>query len=185
MALFPSPSSLNPSLSSPSNQHRTTYSLPKPAQLITGPVVPSYLPSLSTISSPTTPITPILKLDKDRQSSSDHLFPSLSFSNILFFKSAYNVQVIAGENEPEEKLIGRFRREVLRAGVIQESKRRRFFESTQEKKKRKSREAAKRNRKRRPQPKALPWDTQETLKDEGYKSDEDSWDLIDVEVPYT
>ncbi|OIT35002.1 PREDICTED: uncharacterized protein LOC109243948 [Nicotiana attenuata] len=185
MALFLSPSSFNPSLSSPDNQHCITNSLPKPAQLTTGPVVPSNLPSLSTISSPTTPITPILKLDKDRQSSSDRLFPSLSFSNILFFKSAYNVQVIAGENEPEEKLIGRFRREVLRAGVIQESKRRRFFESTQEKKKRKSREAAKRNRKRRPQPKAFPWDTQETLKDEGYKSDEDRWDLIDVEVPYT
>nr|XP_016504390.1 PREDICTED: uncharacterized protein LOC107822371 isoform X2 [Nicotiana tabacum] len=149
MALFLSPSSLNPSLSSPDNQHCTTNSLPKPAQLTTGHAVPSNLPSLSTISSPTTPITPLLKLHKDNSphSSSDHLFPSLSFSNILFFKSAYNVQVIAGENEPEEKLIGRFRREVLRAGVIQESKRRRFFESTQEKKKRKSREAAKRNSK--------------------------------------
>lgn len=60
-----------------------------------------------------------------------------------------------------------------------------FFESTQEKKKRKSRDAARRNRKRRPQPKALLGDTQETLKDEGYKSDEDKWDLIDVESPYT
>ncbi|XP_004236357.1 small ribosomal subunit protein bS21c isoform X3 [Solanum lycopersicum] len=99
--------------------------------------------------------------------------------------SSTSLPVVAGEHEPEEKLIGRFRREVFRAGVIQESKRRRFFESTQEKKKRKCRDAARRNRKRRPQPKALLGDTPETLKDEGYKSDEDKWDLIDVESPYT
>ena len=48
------------------------------------------------------------------------------------------------ENEPEERLLNRFRREVMRAGVIQECKRRRFFENKQEEKKRKSREAAKR-----------------------------------------
>lgn len=145
MALFLSSSFFDPSLSSPNNQN-TTNSHPKTAQLTTVRAVPFCVPSLSTTLSP---ITPILKLDKDSSDySSDHLFPSLSFSNIFFFKSAYNVQVIAGENEPEEKLIGRFRREVLRAGIIQESKRRRFFESTQEKKKRKSRYAARRNRKR-------------------------------------
>lgn len=52
-----------------------------------------------------------------------------------------------GENEPEDKLVGRFRREVLRAGVIQECKRRRYFENTHDKKKRKARDAARRNRK--------------------------------------
>ncbi|KAK4350652.1 hypothetical protein RND71_029965 [Anisodus tanguticus] len=170
MALSLSASLFNPWLSFPENQHST-----KSAQLSIVGGVPF-----------SSPITQILKLDKDNSDySSDYLFPSLSFANILFFKSAYNVQVISGENEPEEKLIGRFRREVLRAGVIQESKRRRFFESTQEKKKRKSRDAARRNRKRRPLPKALLGDTHETLKDEGYKSDEDTWDLIDVESPYT
>lgn len=143
MALFLSSSFFNPSLSSSNNQN-TANSRPKTAQISTVSAVPLCVPSISSTSSP---VTPILKLD---QHSSDysHLFPSLSFSNILFFKSAYNVQVIAGEHEPEEKLIGRFRREVFRAGVIQESKRRRFFESTQEKKKRKSRDAARRNRKR-------------------------------------
>ena len=60
----------------------------------------------------------------------------------------YNVQIIVEENEPEEKLINRFRRQVLRAGVIQECKRRRWFENSQDKRKRKSREAAKRNRRR-------------------------------------
>ncbi|XP_059304118.1 small ribosomal subunit protein bS21c-like isoform X2 [Lycium ferocissimum] len=145
MALSLSASLFDPWLN---NQHHTN-SLPKPVQLNTVSTVPFCVPSLSITVSPVTPITPTPKLDKDKSDHSyNHLFPSLSFSNILFFKSAYNVQVIPGENEPEEKLIGRFRREVLRAGVIQESKRRRFFESTQEKKKRKSRDAARRNRKR-------------------------------------
>lgn len=74
--------------------------------------------------------------------------PSLAYANTLFFKSAYNVQVIVDDNEPEERLLNRFRREVMRAGVIQECKRRRFFENKQDEKKRKSREAAKRNRRR-------------------------------------
>lgn len=66
----------------------------------------------------------------------------------MFFNSAYNVQVIVDDNEPEERLLGRFRREVMRAGVIQECKRRRYFENTQDTRKRKTREAAKRNRRR-------------------------------------
>lgn len=70
--------------------------------------------------------------------------PAAAYANTLFFKSAYNVQVIVDDNEPEEKLLNRFRREVMRAGVIQECKRRRFFENKQDEKKRKSREAAKR-----------------------------------------
>nr|XP_004236356.1 30S ribosomal protein S21, chloroplastic isoform X1 [Solanum lycopersicum] len=177
MALFQSSSFFNPLLSSSNNQNTANFR-PKTAQISTVRAVPLC------VSSTSLPVTPILKLDH-HSSDYAHLFPSLPFSNILFFKSAYNVQVVAGEHEPEEKLIGRFRREVFRAGVIQESKRRRFFESTQEKKKRKCRDAARRNRKRRPQPKALLGDTPETLKDEGYKSDEDKWDLIDVESPYT
>lgn len=74
--------------------------------------------------------------------------PAAAYANTLFFKSAYNVQVIVDDNEPEEKLLNRFRREVMRAGVIQECKRRRFFENKQDEKKRKSREAAKRNKRR-------------------------------------
>ncbi|KAF3622042.1 30S ribosomal protein S21, chloroplastic [Capsicum annuum] len=74
--------------------------------------------------------------------------PSLANANTLYFRSAYNVQVIVGDNEPEEKLLGRFRREVMRAGVIQECKRRRYFENAQDEKKRRSRDAAKRNRRR-------------------------------------
>lgn len=70
------------------------------------------------------------------------LCSSLVYANTISFKSACNVQVIFDENEPEEKLLNRFTREVMRAGVIQECKRRRFYENKQDEKKRKSREAA-------------------------------------------
>lgn len=58
------------------------------------------------------------------------------------------MQVIVDENESEERLLNRFRREVMRAGVIQEVKRRRYFENTQDEKKRRTRDAAKRNKRR-------------------------------------
>ncbi|XVF16213.1 hypothetical protein REPUB_Repub10bG0012400 [Reevesia pubescens] len=94
--------------------------------------------------------------EEDQSSSSSTelssvICPSLAYANTLFFKSAYNVQVIVDDNEPEERLFNRFRREVMRDGVIQECKRRRFHDNKQDEKKRKSREAAKRNRRRRPQ----------------------------------
>lgn len=62
--------------------------------------------------------------------------------------STYNVQIIVGEDEPEDKVVNRFRRVVLKAGVLQECRRRRFFENKQDKAKRKSRDASRRNRKR-------------------------------------
>ena len=68
-----------------------------------------------------------------------------SLCNTLFFKSAYNVQVVVDEIEPEERLLNKFRREVMKADVIQQCKRRRYHENRQDKKKHKSREAAKRN----------------------------------------
>ncbi|XP_027352083.1 30S ribosomal protein S21, chloroplastic-like [Abrus precatorius] len=111
--------------------------------------------------------------------------PSLAHSNTLFFRSAYNVQVVVDENEPEERLLNRFRREVMKAGIIQECKRRRFFENKQEEKKRKTREAAKRKgRSRRPQlrsPMLNKQDVQNTKKEE---ADDDNWDLPEVDAPY-
>ncbi|KAJ4865780.1 Ribosomal protein S21 family protein [Raphanus sativus] len=75
--------------------------------------------------------------------------PSLAYSNTLFFSSSgYNVQVFVEDNESEERLVNRFRREVMRTGVIQECKRRRYFENKQDEKKRRTRDAAKRNKKR-------------------------------------
>ncbi|KAK6127728.1 hypothetical protein DH2020_038534 [Rehmannia glutinosa] len=137
---------------SPSPQvHLTPFKNPSTLRLKTQLVIPVLLPK---ISPKKTNIEEEEKESPHNQpyESPDSLtvaFPSLKFSNTLFFNSAYNIQVVVGDDEPEEKLIGRFRREVLKAGVLQECKRRRFFESTQEKRKRKAREAAKRNKKRR------------------------------------
>ncbi|PHU27877.1 30S ribosomal protein S21 [Capsicum chinense] len=105
--------------------------------------------------------------------------PSLAYANTLYFRSAYNVQVIVDDNEPEEKLLGRFRREVMKAGVIQECKRRRFFENKQDKDKRKSREAARRNRRRRGPPPGRNFgpDKQETTKSKRDDDDDDNWEL--------
>ncbi|KAM3284338.1 30S ribosomal protein S21, chloroplastic [Capsicum chacoense] len=110
--------------------------------------------------------------------------PSLANANTLYFRSAYNVQVIVGDNEPEEKLLGRFRREVMRAGVIQECKRRRYFENAQDEKKRRSRDAAKRNRRRRGPPRNFSEDKQETTKNKRDDDGEDNWELPDGGVAY-
>ncbi|XWS37152.1 hypothetical protein CRYUN_Cryun19dG0018400 [Craigia yunnanensis] len=108
--------------------------------------------------------------------------PSLAYANTLFFKSGnYNVQVVVAENEPEEKLLGRFRRAVFKAGVIQECKRRRFFETSREKKRRKAREASKRNRKRRPQPKVPAQAKEETPKKDD--DEDDNWELPEGDLP--
>ncbi|XP_021855250.2 30S ribosomal protein S21, chloroplastic-like [Spinacia oleracea] len=106
--------------------------------------------------------------------------------NELFITSmgTYNVQVIVEENEHEERLLSRFRREVMRAGVIQESKRRRFFENPHDKKKRKSREAAKRNSKRRFQPRVVKQNDTETTKEVVDDFDNDNWDLPEGDLPY-
>lgn len=110
--------------------------------------------------------------------------PSHAHANTLFFRSAYNVQVVVDENEPEERLLNRFRREVMKAGVIQECKRRRFFENKQEEKKRKNREAAKRkSRARRGSFRSQVQNKQDdavTKKEE----DDDNWDLPEVDAPY-
>ncbi|XP_059294310.1 small ribosomal subunit protein bS21c isoform X3 [Lycium ferocissimum] len=113
------------------------------------------------------------------------VYPSLANANTLFFRSAYNVQVIVDDNEHEERLIGRFRREVMRAGVIQECKRRRYFENSQDEKKRRTRDAAKRNRKRRgpPPSRSFGQDKQETTKSKRDDDDEDNWELPDGGIP--
>ncbi|KAI3799266.1 hypothetical protein L1987_34559 [Smallanthus sonchifolius] len=103
--------------------------------------------------------------------------PSLAYANTLYFRSAYNVQVIVEDNEPEEKLLGRFRREVMKAGVIQECKRRRYFENKQEEKKRKHREAAKRNRRRRGPFRNPNEDKAETVNKRD--DDNDNWEMPD------
>ncbi|XP_010907771.1 small ribosomal subunit protein bS21c [Elaeis guineensis] len=111
-------------------------------------------------------------------------FPSLAWANVMFANGGYyNVQVVVGEDEPEEVLLRRFRREVMKAGVIQECKRRRWFENTREKGKRKAREASRRNQKRRFQPKSPLKDKQvDPMKN--IEEEEDNWELPEGELPY-
>ncbi|OAY86126.1 uncharacterized protein LOC109724655 [Ananas comosus] len=122
--------------------------------------------SLLHLSFPRTPPSPASPLRSSRPNELPLPFPSrrpfslllssTSFSNLPgpFHvdpappRAGYNVQVVVGEDEPEEVLLRRFRREVSKAGVIQECKRRRFFENKQEERKRKAREAGRRNRRR-------------------------------------
>nr|XP_011471081.1 PREDICTED: uncharacterized protein LOC105353526 [Fragaria vesca subsp. vesca] len=134
--------------------------------------------------------------------------PSLANSNLLFFSSAgFNAQVTVQENEPEEWLINRFRREVIRAGVFRECKKRRFFENSQDKKKRagfiskkkkkrKARQAARRNKNKNNYPQRSSqsryrnqFKQQKPEKDNEPKRKEDSdnddnWDFYEVDLPY-
>lgn len=114
------------------------------------------------------------------------LYPSAVYSNTLFFKSGYNVEVIVGEDEPAESIVDRFRREALRARVLQECKRRRWHETNQEKRKRKSREAARRYGGRRRQQARMQQQTEnEQFKevDEDVDDDaEDNWEVGDVDL---
>ncbi|OIV90109.1 hypothetical protein TanjilG_01563 [Lupinus angustifolius] len=121
--------------------------------------------------------TPFQKISSLSHHSSSVMNPSLAYSNMMLFKSAYNVQVVVGDDETEERLLNRFRREVMKAGVIQECKRRRYYENKHDKKKRKAREASRRNRKWRPfQRTAVPnKDGFPTKK--GDDDDDDNWDL--------
>lgn len=99
-------------------------------------------------SQATSNLLPVTQTSHHSRSLVSAAFPSFPSSNDPLFDSHCNVGVIVGEGEPAERVLGRFRREVSRAGIIRECRHRRFFESTQEKKKRKSRDAARRNRKR-------------------------------------
>ncbi|XP_027337414.1 30S ribosomal protein S21, chloroplastic-like [Abrus precatorius] len=114
------------------------------------------------------------------------LYPALAYSTILYFKSTYNVQIVVHDDEPEDKLINRFRKEVLKAGVLQECRRRRFFENKHDKIKRKTREASRRNRKRKPRSRALAEKKLESVakKKDDEDDDIDNWELPDVDIPY-
>ncbi|XP_022994169.1 30S ribosomal protein S21, chloroplastic-like [Cucurbita maxima] len=109
-----------------------------------------------------------------------------STSPILSVRN-YNVLITVDNNDPEEKLVNQFRRQVLRAGILQECKRRRFFENSQAKRKRKARESAKRNRKRRvwkPESRAEEQLKQETTRRKDMNEEEDNWDFYQVDLPY-
>lgn len=154
---------------------------------------PSRQPNVISLSSPQLPKTksngwtPLVasRVPPTNISSDDDLsltsvaWPSLANANVLYF---FNVQIQVADDEPEEKILRRFRSAVLRAGIIQESKRRRFFESSQEKRKRKARSAAQRNRKRWPKPKSPV--KQEAPKNKRDDDEDDNWEVPDGDIPY-
>lgn len=131
--------------------------------------------------------------------------PSLANSTVLFFSSGFNAQITVQDNESEEWLVNRFRREVIRSGVFRECKRRRFFENNQDKKrrmgtiskkkkKRKARQAARRNknnsqrssrskyRKQFKQQKLEKKDNEPKRKEDS--DSDDNWDFYEVDLPY-
>eukprot|EP00262_Sarcandra_glabra_P001103 TRINITY_DN1111_c0_g2_i1.p1 TRINITY_DN1111_c0_g2~~TRINITY_DN1111_c0_g2_i1.p1 ORF type:complete len:174 (-),score=36.63 TRINITY_DN1111_c0_g2_i1:114-635(-) len=108
--------------------------------------------------------------------------PSLKHANILFFNSAYNVQIVVEDGEAEEALLRRFKREVSKAGVIQECKRRRFFENKHEEKKRKAREASRRNRRRRSGPR-YPTTEGDASPKQVRDDKDDNWDMPAGDIP--
>ncbi|XP_022639249.1 30S ribosomal protein S21, chloroplastic [Vigna radiata var. radiata] len=109
------------------------------------------------------------------------LYPALSYTNTLYFKSAYNVQIVVGDDEPEDRIVYRFKKEVLKAGVLQECRRRRFFENKHDKIKRKARQASRRNRKRKPRSRALAENKHDSEKKKDADGDDDTgidnWEL--------
>ncbi|KAG5534715.1 hypothetical protein RHGRI_022744 [Rhododendron griersonianum] len=108
------------------------------------------------------------------------LSSSEPFSSTEPFSSceSFNVEVEIDEDDNEDRLIEEFRREVIRAGVIQECVRRKFHENKHEKKKRKNREAARRNRKRRTPYRDPALDEAEAARNrEEEDRDDDNWDF--------
>ncbi|KAL6008106.1 hypothetical protein ACLOJK_033612 [Asimina triloba] len=98
--------------------------------------------------------------------------------------AGFNVEIIVDEDEPEDSFIRRFRTQVLRAGILQESKRRRFCETKQERRKRKSREASRRNRQRNFQSRGrTPYGEEEAMEDDDFDRSEDNWEMIGGEIP--
>ncbi|CAJ2669562.1 unnamed protein product [Trifolium pratense] len=145
MALSTSFSNLFPFLSPPSKS-------PQPPQL---PLLHhhnnhrnKFIPLVLSRSETSSSVTSSSSQQRE-QDNLDLSFDSLSGTDSMFYASPYNVQVVIEDDEVEERVVGRFRRDVLRAGVIQEFKRRRYFEDKQEEKKRRIQDAAKRNRRAR------------------------------------
>ncbi|XP_039120916.1 30S ribosomal protein S21, chloroplastic-like [Dioscorea cayenensis subsp. rotundata] len=156
------------------------------------PIVPSPPQTLSLNRNWTSQPARTLSISvDDRDAAMRTCFPALACANLLHFKSGYyNVEVAVGEDEPEEVLLRRFRRAVMKTGIIREFRRRMFFENAQAKKKRKSREAVLKNRNwshkpkspsRRKQKKLL---RKASMKKSKEEDEEDNWELPEGELSY-
>ncbi|KAM0932155.1 putative ribosomal protein S21 [Dioscorea sansibarensis] len=128
----------------------------------------------------------------DRDTVTRTCFPALACANLLHYKSGYyNVELAVGDDEPEEVLLRRFRRAVMKAGIIRECRRRMFFENAQAKRKRKSREAVLKNRNWSHKPKSPSGRKKKKLlkkaslkKSKEEDEEEDNRELPEGELPY-
>lgn len=113
------------------------------------------------------------------------LNPSIQYANIMRFKGPYNVQIFVDEAESEDSITNRFRREVLREGILQECKRRRYHETRQDIKKRKGKDALKRARNGRAR-RALRRKREENEDDDGDDEDDedDNWQLPEEDIGF-
>ncbi|PNX73079.1 plastid ribosomal protein s21 [Trifolium pratense] len=189
MALSTSFSNLFPFLSPPSKS-------PQPPQL---PLLHhhnnhrnKFIPLVLSRSETSSSVTSSSSQQRE-QDNLDLSFDSLSGTDSMFYASPYNVQVVIEDDEVEERVVGRFRRDVLRAGVIQEFKRRRYFEDKQEEKKRRIQDAAKRNRRARFPRRPMDGNSQRGPFNNNYwqddpkpekeeEDDDDTWDLPEEDV---
>ncbi|KAI8108632.1 hypothetical protein M9434_006655 [Picochlorum sp. BPE23] len=55
-------------------------------------------------------------------------------------KQSYQVDIVVGPDEPQDSAMKRFRREVMSAGLVQEVRRRRYFENSVDARKRKEKD---------------------------------------------
>uniref|UniRef100_A0A0D6R7Z8 30S ribosomal protein S21, chloroplastic n=1 Tax=Araucaria cunninghamii TaxID=56994 RepID=A0A0D6R7Z8_ARACU len=109
--------------------------------------------------------------------------PSLPYANIMGFKGPYNVQIFVDENESEDSITSRFRREVLKEGILQECKRRRYHENRQDIKKRKVRDAQRRNGRGRRSSRRRQTDDDE-YDDDDDDDDDDNWELPEEDIGF-
>ncbi|KAJ4831125.1 hypothetical protein Tsubulata_000656 [Turnera subulata] len=106
-------------------------------------------------------------------------------STTVHCSSQYNVEVYVEDEEPDERDLSQFTREVLRAGILQEVSRRRHYENAAEKKKRKRKEAARRDKRRRNPQRFnpnFPGDDDEV--EVGEKEEEDNWELPEEDITF-
>ncbi|KAJ4823389.1 hypothetical protein Tsubulata_023431 [Turnera subulata] len=90
------------------------------------------------------------------------VYPATSSVSTRCFSSGFNVHIYVEEDEPEERVVWRFRREVMKARIFQECKQRRCPQTRR------------RNKKERP-----------TKTMEGYNFEDDNWEPPEPDNPYT
>eukprot|EP00245_Coleochaete_scutata_P006552 TRINITY_DN21028_c0_g1_i1.p2 TRINITY_DN21028_c0_g1~~TRINITY_DN21028_c0_g1_i1.p2 ORF type:complete len:190 (-),score=36.69 TRINITY_DN21028_c0_g1_i1:403-972(-) len=101
---------------------------------------------IASSSAPASALPPLVLSHSSQTPEANVVDPSFAFANLMWFKGAYNAQVFVSETESAESVVRRFRRAYMQAGVVQECKRRQYFETPQDIKKRKQENARRQRR---------------------------------------